>query len=66
MRFIEIIEEMLGKNANKIFLPIQPGDVPATFADVEDLERDVGFTPATPLETGIKQFIEWYLEYYRV
>ena len=63
-RFIEIIEETLGKKAERNYLPMQPGDVPATCADVEDLRRDVGFAPATPLETGIKRFLEWYLDYY--
>ena len=65
-RFITAIEENLGKKAIRNYLPMQPGDVPATCADVEDLQRDVGFTPATPLETGIARFIEWYRSYYRV
>ena len=65
-RFIAAIEENLGKKAIRNNLPMQPGDVPATCADVEDLQRDVGFTPATPLETGIARFIEWYRSYYRV
>ena len=63
-RFIAAIEENLGRKAIRHYLPMQPGDVPATCADVEDLERDVGFAPATPLETGIARFIEWYKEYY--
>ena len=63
-RFIEIIEQALGKTAIRENLPMQPGDVPATCADVEDLRRDVGFAPATPLETGVARFIEWYREYY--
>ena len=63
-RFIAIIEETLGKKAERNYLPMQPGDVPATCADVEDLRRDVGFAPATPLETGIQRFLEWYLDYY--
>ncbi len=66
MRFIEVIEQCLGKKAKKNLLPIQPGDVPETYADVEELIRDVGFKPATPIEVGIKKFIEWYLEYYKV
>ena len=45
-------------------LPLQPGDVPDTWADVEDLERDVGYKPATPVEVGIRRFVDWYLEYY--
>lgn len=64
MTFIEVIEKALGKTAQKNLLPMQPGDVPATYADVDDLMRDVGFKPATPIEEGISQFIEWYREYY--
>ncbi len=63
-RFIEIIEQALGKTAIRENLPMQPGDVPATCAEVEDLRRDVGFAPATPLETGVARFIEWYRDYY--
>ncbi|MDP2862831.1 MAG: NAD-dependent epimerase [Desulfobacterales bacterium] len=62
--FIEAIEETLGKEAKKKFLDLQPGDVVSTYADVDDLMRDVGFKPQTPLETGIKRFVTWYLEYY--
>jgi UDP-glucuronate 4-epimerase len=65
-RFIEIIEECLGKKAIRNLMPMQPGDVPATCADVEDLRRDVGFAPSTPLETGIARFWEWYKRYYKV
>ena len=65
-RFIGLIEEALGRKAVRHYLPMQPGDVPATCADVEDLRRDVGFAPATPLETGIARFVEWYREYYKV
>ena len=65
-RFIAVIEETLGKKAIRRNLPMQPGDVAATCADVEDLRRDVGFAPATPLETGIARFMEWYREYYKV
>ena len=64
--FIGAIEKALGKKAVRRYLPMQPGDVPATCADVEDLRRDVGFTPATPLETGIARFVEWYRAYYKV
>jgi UDP-glucuronate 4-epimerase len=64
--FIETIEKSLGKEAIKEFMDIQPGDVPATYADVEDLGRDVGFKPDTPLEVGIGKFIEWYREYYKI
>jgi UDP-glucuronate 4-epimerase len=66
MRFIEILEDCLGKKAVKNFLPLQPGDVPATYADVEDLARDVGFSPATQIETGIANFVRWYRDYYKV
>jgi UDP-glucuronate 4-epimerase len=64
MEFIAVIEKVLGKEAKKEFLDLQPGDVPATYADVDDLIRDVGFKPSTPIETGIKRFIEWFKEYY--
>jgi UDP-glucuronate 4-epimerase len=66
MQFIELIENKLGKKAIKNLLPIQEGDVPATYADVDDLIRDVGFKPATPIETGISNFIDWYVDYYKV
>lgn len=64
LTFIEILESCLGKKAKKNLLPIQPGDVPATYADVDDLMRDVGFKPSTPLEVGIGRFVEWYKGYY--
>lgn len=64
LRFIEAIEDALGKKAVKEFLPLQPGDVPATCADIDDLIRDVDFRPATSIETGIGKFIDWYREYY--
>jgi UDP-glucuronate 4-epimerase len=66
LRYIEIIEECLGKKASKNLLPLQPGDVPATCADVTDLMRDTGFSPATPIEEGVRRFIEWYREFYQV
>lgn len=62
--FIEVIEEKIGKKAIKNLLPLQPGDVPETFADIDDLIREVDFKPSTSLEEGIGKFIEWYLEYY--
>ncbi len=65
MEFIETIERVLGKKAKKEFMDLQPGDVPATYADIGDLINDVGFRPATPLEEGIKRFISWYKEYYK-
>lgn len=64
MRFIEVLEECLGKTAEKNFMPIQAGDVPATYADVDNLIRDVGFKPSTTIEEGIERFIEWYRKYY--
>jgi len=66
LRFIGIIEECLGRKAVKNLLPMQPGDVPATYADVDDLMRDVDFKPSTPLEEGLKRFVEWYKGYYKV
>ncbi len=66
LRFIECIEDALGKKAQKRFLSMQPGDVPATCADVHDLSRDVGFTPSTSIEEGVRRFIAWYSEYFRV
>jgi UDP-glucuronate 4-epimerase len=64
LHFIEVLEKVLGRRARKQMLPLQPGDVPATYADIDDLERDVGFRPATPLETGIERFASWYRQYY--
>ena len=66
MDMIATIEKALGKTAEKRMLPMQPGDVPATYADVDDLQSDVGFKPATPLATGIARFVAWYREYYGV
>jgi UDP-glucuronate 4-epimerase len=65
IRYIEVLEDCLGKKAVRNMLPLQAGDVPDTFADVEDLVRDVGYKPGTPIETGIRQFVDWYLEYYK-
>ena len=64
MRFIEVLEQCLGRQAVKNLLPLQAGDVPATYADVDDLMKDVGFRPATSIEEGIRRFVEWYREYY--
>jgi len=66
MRMIEVLEDALGKKAVKQFLPMQPGDVPATYADIQDLARDVGFRPETSIETGIQRFVAWYREFYKV
>jgi UDP-glucuronate 4-epimerase len=66
LRMIEALEAALGVTATKQFLPLQPGDVPATWADVSDLEREFGFRPNTPVEVGVRRFVEWFREYYRV
>jgi len=63
-RFIETIESVLGRTARKQYHGLQPGDVPATYAEVDDLRADVGFKPATPLRSGIERFIAWYRQYY--
>ena len=65
LRFIAVLEACLGKPAEKHLLPLQPGDVPATCAEVDDLMRDTGFRPRTPIEDGIPRFVAWYREYYR-
>ncbi len=65
MHLIAILERALGKTAEKRFLPLQPGDVPATYADVDALAEAVGFRPATPIEEGIGRFVEWYKEYFQ-
>jgi UDP-glucuronate 4-epimerase len=64
-RYIEVLEDCLGRKAERNLLPLQQGDVPDTYADVEDLVRDVGYKPATPVEIGVKRFVEWYLDYHR-
>jgi UDP-glucuronate 4-epimerase len=66
MRYIELLEDYLGRKAEKNLLPMQPGDVPDTFADVDDLAADVGYRPGTPVEIGVPRFVAWYLEYYKV
>lgn len=66
LTFIETIEKCIGKTAEKNFLPLQAGDVPATYADVDDLMNDVGFKPATPIGEGVRRFVEWYRGYYHV
>lgn len=66
LRFIEVLEECLGRKAEKNFLPMQDGDVPATYADVSDLMADVGYAPRTPIETGIARFVHWYRDYYGI
>ncbi|AKG73472.1 NAD-dependent epimerase [Salinicoccus halodurans] len=64
MAFIEAIENRLGKKGEKNFMPLQPGDVPETYADVEDLFRTTGFRPSTDIQDGVNHFIDWYLGYY--
>ena len=66
MDYIGAIETCLGKTATKNLLPLQPGDVPDTWADTGDLAADVGYQPGTPVAVGVKKFIEWYLEFYQV
>ena len=65
LRYIEVLEQCLGRKARLNLLPLQPGDVPDTLADVEALTRNVGYRPSTPVEEGVKQFVEWYREYYQ-
>ena len=66
MYLIETIEKSLGRVAEKRMLPLQPGDVPATYANVDALVRDVGFAPKTPIETGVANFVAWYREYFQI
>ncbi|HIK13125.1 MAG TPA: NAD-dependent epimerase [Oscillatoriaceae cyanobacterium M33_DOE_052] len=66
MRFIEVLEDCLGMKANKNLLPLQPGDVLETYADISDLHRDTGFKPTTPIELGLTRFVDWYRGYYGV
>jgi len=63
--YIEVLEECLGKKAEKNLLPLQPGDVPDTYADVAALVKDTGYKPATSVETGIRNFVDWYRDYYQ-
>jgi UDP-glucuronate 4-epimerase len=64
MRYIELIERCLGRKATLNLLPLQVGDVPGTWADIDDLVRDVGYAPTTPVEVGIERFVRWYLDYH--
>jgi UDP-glucuronate 4-epimerase len=64
LRYIEVIEQCLGRKAQKTLLPLQPGDVPETYADITDLIADVGYRPATPIEVGVRNFVAWFCEYY--
>jgi UDP-glucuronate 4-epimerase len=66
MRYIEVLEQSIGKEAKLDLLPMQDGDVPATSADTTDLANDLGYKPDTPVEVGIPRFVEWYKDFYRV
>ena len=66
MDYISAIEEALDIKAKKEFLPLQPGDVPDTYADVSDLVNDFGYKPSTSLKEGVYKFIEWYKDYYKI
>ena len=66
LRYIEVLEEKLGRKAERNLLPLQPGDVPDTCADVSALIRDTGYSPSTPIETGVGRFVDWYRDYYGV
>jgi UDP-glucuronate 4-epimerase len=66
MRYIELLENSLGKKAELNLLPLQPGDVPDTFANVDNLAHDVGYRPATSVEAGVNRFVQWYRDYYQV
>jgi len=64
LKVVSLLEDALGKKAVMRMMPMQPGDIPATFADVTDLERDTGYSPSTSVETGIRRFVDWYIEFY--
>jgi len=64
--YIEVLEAKLGRKAEKVLLPLQPGDVPDTYADVAELMHDTGYSPSTPVEVGVQRFVHWYRDYYRV
>jgi UDP-glucuronate 4-epimerase len=66
LRFIEVLEQCLGRKAQKNLLPLQKGDVPDTYAEVEALIKDAGYQPNTPIEEGIARFVQWYRSYYQV
>jgi UDP-glucuronate 4-epimerase len=65
LRYIEVLEDCLGRKAEMNLLPLQPGDVPDSYADVQALRRDTGYAPSTPVETGVRNFVSWYRDYYR-
>ena len=64
MDFVSVLEKKLGKEAKKEFLPMQPGDVPRTFADVSELMKDFDFKPDTSIDEGLEKFADWFLKYY--
>jgi UDP-glucuronate 4-epimerase len=66
LRVVSLLEQKLGRTATKEMLPMQPGDVPATYADIDDLARDIGFKPATSIEDGIERFVKWYRDYHKL
>ncbi|SDQ40756.1 NAD-dependent epimerase [Pseudoxanthomonas sp. CF125] len=65
LRYIEVLEECLGRKAERNLLPLQPGDVPDTYADVSALQRDTGYSPSTSIETGVRRFVDWYRDFYQ-
>jgi UDP-glucuronate 4-epimerase len=65
LRYIELLEECIGRKAEKIMKPLQLGDVPDSFANVNELITDVGYKPDTPIEVGVRNFVDWYKDYYR-
>ena len=65
LRYIEVLEDCLGRKATRNLLPLQPGDVPDTYADVDALVRDTGYSPSTPIEEGVRKFVDWYVDFYR-
>jgi UDP-glucuronate 4-epimerase len=65
LRYIEVLEECLGRKAERNLLPLQAGDVPDTYADVSALQRDTGYSPSTSIETGVRRFVDWYRDFYR-
>ncbi|MFC3549802.1 NAD-dependent epimerase [Lysobacter cavernae] len=66
LRYIEVLEQCLGRRSERLLLPLQPGDVPDTYCDVEALQRDTGYAPSTPIEVGVSRFVEWYRYFYQV
>jgi len=66
LRYIEVLEQCLGRKAQRVMKPLQPGDVPDTYADVTELISDVGYQPDTPIEVGVRKFVDWFHDYYRI